>query len=92
MEAAGIPAHRLNKLSEGRPNVLDMIKNGEIAFIVNTPSGQQTRQDERRIRSAAVQYHVSHCTNLSSASATLTAIAALQSRPMEVRTLQEFQA
>ena len=52
----GVPVEPVHKLAEGRPNILDAIKNGEINFVVNTPSSQETRADERKIRAAAIQY------------------------------------
>jgi len=64
----GIAVERLYKLAEQkRPNVLDMMKNGEINFVVNTPSGHEAREDEIKIRSGAVTNKISHCTNLSAA-------------------------
>ncbi len=54
LKRAGLSIKPLFKIQEGRPNVLDLIKNGEIHFIINTPSGQQPRKDEVVIRSAAV--------------------------------------
>src|ERR1035441_7934558 len=50
LQAAGIPVQSLFKLTEGRPNVLDLLKNGEIGLIINTPAGPVARQDEIRIR------------------------------------------
>ncbi len=50
LETAGVPVVRLFKLNEGRPNVLDMLKNGDIALIINTPAGPVARQDEVKIR------------------------------------------
>ena len=91
-EEAGVPVQRLHKLAEGRrPNVLDMIKNGEIAMIVNTPSGRSPRHDEVRIRSAAIAYRIPITTTLRAARACAGAIGALRSRALEVRALQEFQ-
>ena len=90
LAAQGIPVQPVNKLAEGRPNILDAIKNNEIDFVVNTPSSQETRADERKIRAAAVQYHVSHCTNLAAARATVEAIRALQTRELTVKSLQEW--
>ena len=55
LKAAGIPVKNLLKLAEGRPNVLDMIKNGELALIINTPSGKIAREDEVKIRSTAMR-------------------------------------
>ena len=90
-EEAGVPSKRLYKLAEQkRPNVLDMMKNGEIDFIINTPSGHESRGDEVTIRSGAVACKISHCTNLSAAEATVKAIRSLQQRELTVKPLQEF--
>ena len=90
LAAQGVPVDPINKLAEGRPNILDAIKNGEIDFVVNTPSSQETRADERKIRAAAIQYRISHCTNLAAASATVKAIRALQTSELTVKSLQEW--
>jgi len=85
-----IPVERLYKLSEGkRPTVMDMMKNGDLHFIINTPSGHEARIDEVKIRSGAVQYKVSHCTNLAAAEASVKAIRSLQENELTVTPLQE---
>ncbi len=89
---AGGKAERINKLSEGRPHVLDMIKNGEIAFIINTPSGAAPRADEIRIRTAAVAHRVPIMTTLSAARASVGGIRSLQQHGLSVKTLQEYHA
>ena len=90
LEAEGIAVKRLYKLAEQkRPNVLDMMKNGDINFIINTPSGHEAREDEVKIRSGAVQHKISHCTNLSAAEASVKAIRSLQENEMTVTPLQE---
>ena len=77
-EEEGINVNRLYKLAEQkRPNVMDMMKNGDIDFIINTPSGHEARTDEVTIRSGAVANKVSHCTNLSAAEASVNAIKSL---------------
>ena len=87
----GIAVNRLYKLAERkRPNVLDMMKNGEIQFSINTPSGHEAREDEVRIRSAAVANKISHCTNLAAAEASILAIRSLQENELTVTTLQEY--
>ena len=87
----GIEVNRLYKLAERkRPNVVDMMKNGEIQFIINTPSGHEAREDEVTIRSGAVANKISHCTNLSAAEASILGIRSLQERELTVTTLQEF--
>ncbi|NNM31256.1 MAG: carbamoyl-phosphate synthase large subunit, partial [Akkermansiaceae bacterium] len=88
---AGVACERVFKLAERkRPNVLDMMKNGEIQFIINTPSSHEAREDEVKIRSAAVANKVSHCTNLSAALATVSAIRSLQQRELTVTPLQDY--
>ncbi|MEI6034711.1 MAG: carbamoyl-phosphate synthase large subunit [Verrucomicrobiae bacterium] len=87
---AGVPVKTLLKIQEGRPNVLDLIKNGEIHFILNTPSGQQPRRDEVAIRSAAVAARVATMTTLRGARASIAAIRAIQQAGYGVKTLQEY--
>ncbi len=65
---------KLFKLAEGRPNVLDMIKNGEISFIINTPAGKTPREDEVKIRSAAVAQRIPIMTTMRAAKASLHGI------------------
>ncbi|MEI6280053.1 MAG: carbamoyl phosphate synthase large subunit, partial [Verrucomicrobiae bacterium] len=89
---AGVPVKTLLKIQEGRPNVLDLIKNGEIHFILNTPSGQQPRRDEVSIRSAAVAARVATMTTLRGARASVAAIRAIQQSGYGVRSLQEYHA
>ncbi|PTX93107.1 carbamoyl phosphate synthase large subunit [Spartobacteria bacterium LR76] len=89
---AGVPVKNLLKLQEGRPNVLDLIKNGDIQFIINTPSGQQPRRDEVVIRSAAVAGRVATMTTLRGARASAAAIRALQQAGYAVKSIQEYHA
>jgi carbamoyl-phosphate synthase large subunit len=89
--AEGIPSNRLFKLAEqARPNVIDMMKNGEIQFIINTPSGHEARADEVQIRSTAIAQKISHATNLSAAEASVKAIRSLKTRELTVRSIQEY--
>ncbi len=92
LKKAGVPVKDLLKIQEGRPNVLDLIKNGEIHFIINTPSGQQPRKDEVVIRSAAVAARVATMTTLRAAKASASAIRALHKSGYGVKTLQEYHA
>jgi carbamoyl-phosphate synthase large subunit len=85
-----IEVERLYKLAEHkRPNVIDMMKNGDIQFIINTPSGHEAREDEVKIRSGAVQHKISHCTNLAAAEASVKAIRSLLENELTVTSLQE---
>ena len=87
---SGVPVKTLLKIQEGRPNVLDLIKNGEIHFILNTPSGQQPRRDEVVIRSAGVAARVATMTTLRGARASVAAIRAIQQAGYQVKSLQEY--
>ena len=71
---AGIPCRRVNKVREGRPHIVDLIKNEEIALIVNTTDGKQAIRDSHPIRIATVRKQVTYYTTLSAALATCTAI------------------
>jgi carbamoyl-phosphate synthase large subunit len=90
LKESGVKVKDLFKLQEGRPNVLDMIKNGEMHFIINTPSGQQPRKDEVVIRSAAVAARVATMTTLRAAKASVEAVRALQKSGYSVKSLQEY--
>jgi carbamoyl-phosphate synthase large subunit len=90
LENAGVPVARLNKVNEGRPNVLDMLKNGEIALIINTPAGPVARQDEVKIRTTALYQRVPVMTTLAAARATLLALRSLKSKELGVKSLQEY--
>ena len=91
LREAGVPAELIYKLSEGRPNLLDMIKNGEVQFIINTPHGKLPRQDEVAIRSAAVAQRIPIMTTLRGARMSARAIKALRAGGYGVRCLQEYQ-
>ncbi|MFS8893621.1 carbamoyl-phosphate synthase large subunit [Synechococcus sp. O70.1] len=88
----GIPVEKVLKLHEGRPHVIDAIKNGQIQLIVNTPSGGEAQQDARKIRRTALAYKIPLVTTLAGAKATAAAIRALQSGSLGVKSLQEFHA
>ncbi|KIE58053.1 carbamoyl phosphate synthase large subunit [Methylacidiphilum kamchatkense Kam1] len=90
LNEAGVACMKLYKLSEGRPNVLDMIKNGEIALVINTPSGPTARKDEIRIRTTSLYSKIPVMTTIAAARATVEAIRSLQSREIHVKALQEY--
>ena len=89
--AAGISVNRLFKLAEGRPHVLDMIRNNNIDLIINTPSGKIPRKDEIRIRSLAVSRHIPALTTLSGVEASIRAMRSLQAKGLNVKSIQEYQ-
>jgi carbamoyl-phosphate synthase large subunit len=79
------------KLAEGRPNVIDLIKDGKIALIINTPTGKMAKGDDARIRSAAIQYNVPLITTISGAQASVNGIENLIKRPRtSVAALQKY--
>ncbi len=92
LEQAKVPVRRLFKLSEGRPNVLDMLKNGQVNLIINTPAGPVARQDEVKIRTTALDQRVPVMTTIAAAQASLSAIESLQEQPLTVKSLQEHHA
>ncbi len=86
----GIEVKQVNKVSEGRPHIVDMIKNGEIHFIINTPSGRNPKVDEVRIRAGAVQYKIPYTTTLSAAQAVVNAIETMKKGTLTVKALQDY--
>jgi carbamoyl-phosphate synthase large subunit len=88
----GLNVPILLKIREGRPNVVDAIKNGSVHFIVNTPSGRAPREDEVAIRSAAVAARVSTMTTLRGARASVGAMRAMLKSGYKVKSIQEFHA
>jgi len=86
----GINVAFTNKVSEGRPHIVDMIKNGELQFIINTPSGRNPMQDEVSIRSSAVQYKIPYTTTLSGAQAMVNAIEHIKKGGLKVKALQDY--
>lgn len=88
--AQDIHVEIIAKLQEGRPNLVDLMKNDEIALVINTPSGKGARTDEGKIRAAAVQHGVTCITTMAAAHAAVEACEALAKRPMEVKPLQDW--
>jgi len=86
----GVAVTKIHRLNEGRPNVVDMIKNGQMQMIINTPSGMMPRQDENKIRTAAVLNNVSIMTTMAGASAALRGIKAMKQKRVGVRSLQSY--
>ncbi len=90
LEKAGLKVQRVPKLLEGRPNVIDLLKNKEIQLAINTPSGAAPREDEVRIRTTAIYTGTPIMTTLSGAKAAALGIAALKKSGYGVKTLQEY--
>jgi len=90
LEKAGLKVRHIFKLSEGRPNAVDLLKNREIQLVINTPAGQSPRADEVKIRTTAVYTGTPIMTTISGAKAAALGIAALRKSGYEVKTLQEY--
>jgi len=91
LEDAGLPVHKLHKISGGgRPNVIDLLKNGEIQMLINTPAGAMPRRDENEMRSEAVLRQVCIISTITGAQAALQGIRALRDKPLTVTSLQEY--
>jgi carbamoyl-phosphate synthase large subunit len=90
LQEHGIEAESVLRISEGRPNVADLIKNGKIHLVINTPLGLIPRRDENGIRSEAVLHGVPVITTLGSAFAALDGIRSLKDRNFSVKSLQDY--
>jgi carbamoyl-phosphate synthase large subunit len=90
LEKAGLKVERIFKLSEGRPNAIDLLKNKELQLVINTPSGATPRADEIKIRTTAVYTGTPIMTTISSAEAAARGIAALKKSGYDVKTVQEY--
>jgi carbamoyl-phosphate synthase large subunit len=87
---AGVTVKRLAKIAEGRPNVIDLIKNGQIQMVINTPGGMIPRRDENAIRSAAYAHNVCLMTTITGAAAGVQGIRALKEKHVGVRPIQQY--
>src|SRR5471032_2834710 len=90
LEEAGLPVTLINKVREGRPHVVDAMKNGEIHLIFNTTDGAQALADSSSIRRAALTMKVPYYTTMAGAKAAAQAIAALKGDSLEVAPLQSY--
>ena len=86
----GVPCEKVLKIREGRPNVLDLIKNGEIDLIINTPMGNTSRSDGYYLRTAAVNFGVPSITTLFGASAFVQGIESYLNQNLDVKCLQDY--
>jgi len=86
----GIPTQKINKVSEGRPHIVDAIKNGSIQLVFNTTEGAQALADSRSLRQAALLHKVPYYTTLAGALAAAEGIKAYMSGDLEVRALQDY--
>ncbi|MBI5204371.1 MAG: carbamoyl-phosphate synthase large subunit, partial [Nitrospirae bacterium] len=86
----GIEVEVINKVNEGRPHIVDLIKNREVNFVINTVSDAQAQRDSFSIRSSALQYKVPYTTTVSGARAVVNAIEMLLKKDMGIKSIQEY--
>lgn len=86
----GIDVKNVYRLSERRPNVIDLIKNNKVSLIINTPQGTVPRQNENEIRTEALKYNICIMTTISAASAAVQGIKALREKGYHVRSIQSY--
>jgi len=93
LREVGLPVENVFKVNEGRPNIADLIKSGDISLVINTPMGRASHYDEQAIRRAALQFSVPCVTTMTGAQALVEAIADLSARSApNVRSIQELHA
>ncbi len=92
LRGRGIPVERVFKVHEGRPHGIDLILNGEVQLLINTPFGKHAQQDDYTLRQAAIAHGVAYTTTMSAASAACDAILSMRSRVPSVKSLQEWHA
>jgi carbamoyl-phosphate synthase large subunit len=90
LEAHGIKSETVKKVHEGRPNIVDVIKNGEIQLVVNTPAGKESEYDDSYIRKNAIKYKIPYITTTSAALAATKGIRERRNGPYQVKSLQEY--
>jgi len=90
LEQAGLPNQKVNKVREGRPHIVDLMKNGEIQLVINTTIGSKSVSESSSIRQTALIRRIPYTTTVAGARATAEAIEALQQKKLSVRTIQEY--
>jgi carbamoyl-phosphate synthase large subunit len=90
LRGRGIPVSKVFKVHEGRPHGIDLILNGEVQMLINTPFGKHAQQDDYTLRQAAIAHNIAYTTTLSAANAACDAILSMRSRAPSVRSIQEW--
>ena len=86
----GLPTKKIHKVSIGRPNVVDAVKNSEIQLIINTGAGNETKRDGYQIRRAAIKFNIPYATTVAGAMAVCHGIEAMLNKTLTVKTIQEY--
>jgi carbamoyl-phosphate synthase large subunit len=90
LSAQGVSCKAINKVLEGSPHIVDALKNGEVAMVVNTPLGKDSAQDSYSIRRTALEYRIPYFTTLAAANAAVNGISAMVKRGFSVQSLQAY--
>jgi len=90
LQEAGIKCHHVNKISQGRPHILDKIQDGKISWIINTSLGKRTTEDSYTIRRAVIDFHIPYTTTVSGAAALAMGIQELAGNELGVNPVQYF--
>ena len=90
LNAHGVDVQTVLKVSEGRPNVMDYIKNGQIQLIINASIGRKPTEDAHKLRQSAIRYNIPYSTTIAASRASSEAIKALQGNHLQVRALQDY--
>ena len=90
LTANGVDARPIFKVNEGRPNIVDAIKNGEVQMVINTPLGEESRYDEYSIGWAAIQQKIAFITTLSAAATAVKGIERIKQGKLNVKSIQEY--
>ena len=92
LKEAGIPAESVQKVFEGRPNCRDLIVNGDVQLVINTPSGKESIHSDSYIRQSAIKAKIPYVTTIAAGKATAEGIHEVKTRQLDVRSLQEWHA
>ena len=92
IEEAGVPVDTVRKLHEGRPNVVDFIKDRQIQLVINTPRGRRSKDDAIAIRREALMHQIPTVTTVPGASALVTGLESLHDGKLDVTALQDYHA
>jgi carbamoyl-phosphate synthase large subunit len=87
---AGIECESVLKISEGRPNIEDHLKNGEISMVINTSDNRSVKDDTTKIRQSAVRFNVPYITTVAAANAAIEAAKGLQKGELDVKAIQDY--
>ncbi len=90
LRQVGIDVETVNKVGEGRPHCVDLIKNREIDFVINTVTGAKAQRDSFSIRETALQYNITYSTTIAGARAAINAIEVMKKKDLNIKSLQEY--